>query len=81
MTFPSVSFLSGSNNNNIWCFILSRIVGLQYNFIENEIRNIIIIIITAERGDRGECHIEFPSVTIQNPEEGGNKPPKRRFMN
>ena len=55
-------------------------IGLQYNFTENEIRNSIIVT-TAERGDRGECHIEFPSVTFQNPEEGGNTPPKRRFMN
>ena len=34
-----------------------------------------------KRGDRGECHIGFPSLTFQNPEEGGNKTPKRRFMN
>ena len=55
-------------------------IGLQYNFTENEIWNIIIVT-TAERGDREECHIEFPSVVFQNPEEGGNKLPKRRFMN
>ena len=69
MTFLSVSSLSGSNNNNIWYFILSGIIGLQYNFTENEIRNIIAT--ATEKGDRGECHIEFPSVTFQNPEEGG----------
>ena len=34
-----------------------------------------------ERGDRGECHIGFLSLTIRNPEEGVNKPPKRRFIN
>ena len=41
----------------------------------------IIIVIATERGERGECHIGFPSLTFQNPEEGVNKPPKRRFMN
>ena len=40
-----------------------------------------IVIDGTDRGVRGECHIEFPSVTFQNPKEGGNKPPKRRFMN
>ena len=78
MTFPPVSSLSGSNNNNIWYLILTRIIGPLYNFTENEIREILLLL---ERGDRGECHIEFPPVTFQNHEEGGNKPPKRLFMN
>ena len=53
--------------------------GLYYNSAENEIRYIIV---TATEGrDRGECHIRFPSLTFQNSEEGGNKSPKRRFMN
>ena len=34
-----------------------------------------------ERRDKGECLIGFPSLTFQNPEEGVNKPPKRRFLN
>ena len=38
------------------------------------------IVTTTERGDRGECHIGFASLTIQNPEEGENKPPNRRFL-
>ena len=33
----------------------------------------------SERGDRGECHIVFSSLGFQNPEEGWNKPPKRRL--
>ena len=32
-------------------------------------------------GDRGERLIVFPSLTSQNPEEGGHKPPKCRFFN
>ena len=43
---------------------------LDYNSAENEIRYIIVT--AAERGDRGECRIGFPSLTCQNPEEGGN---------
>ena len=39
------------------------------------------VVTATERGDRGECHIGFPSLTFQNPEEGGNKPLKRRFLN
>ena len=35
----------------------------------------------SEGGDRGKCHIVFPSLTFQNPDEGGNKPPKRRLLN
>ena len=38
------------------------------------------IVSATERGDRWECHIVFPSLTFQNPEEGGNKPPKRRLL-
>ena len=70
MTFPSVSSLSGSSNN---------ISEVSLNSAENEIPYIIVT--ATERGDRGECHIEFPSRTFQNPEEGGNKPPKLQFMN
>ena len=43
--------------------------------------NIGNIVTPTEREDRGECHIGFHLVTFQNPEEGGNKPPKRLFMN
>ena len=39
------------------------------------------MVTATEREDRGEYHIGFPSVTCQNPEEGRNKPTKRRFMN
>ena len=54
-------------------------LSLDYISAENEIRYIIVT--ASERGDRGECHNGFPSQTFQNPEEGGNKLPKRRFMN
>ena len=40
------------------------------NSAENEILNNIVT--ATERGDRGKCHIGFPSQTFQNPEEGGN---------
>ena len=36
-----------------------------------------IILLQPERRDREKYHIGFPSLTLQNPEEGGNKPPKR----
>ena len=49
------------------------------NSAENEILNNIVI--ATERGDRGKCQIGFLSLTFQNPEEGGNKPPKCRFLN
>ena len=49
------------------------------NSAENEI--LYNIVTVTERGDRGKYHIVFPSLTFQNPEEGGNKPPKRRFLN
>ena len=39
------------------------------------------IVTVTERGDRGECRFGFPSLTFQNPEEGGSKPPKRRCFN
>ena len=39
------------------------------------------IVTATERGDRGDCHIGYPSLTFQNPEEVGNKPPKRRILN
>ena len=58
--------------------IIYRVV-LHYNSAENETRYIIVT--ATERGDRGKCRIGFPSLTFQNHEEGGNKPPKRRFMN
>ena len=48
------------------------------NSAENEMRYIIVT--ATERGDRGESHFGFPSLTFQNP-GGGNKPPKRRFLN
>ena len=32
-----------------------------------------------ERGDREECSIVFSSLTLQNPEEGRNKPPKHQL--
>ena len=54
-------------------------LSLHYNSGKNEIRYITVS--ATERGDRRECHIGFPSLSFQNPEEGGNKPPKRRFMN
>ena len=38
-------------------------------------------IVTATEQTKGECHIGFPSLTFQNPEEGANKLPKRRFFN
>ena len=34
----------------------------------------IVLLPATERGDRGECHVIFPSVTFQNPEEGEKKP-------
>ena len=37
------------------------------------------IVTATERGDSEECHMVFPSLTLQNPEEGGNKPPKRKY--
>ena len=40
-----------------------------------------ILLLLPLRGDREECHFGFPSLTFQNPEEGGNRPPKRRIMN
>ena len=40
-----------------------------------------IIVTASEREDRGQCHIGFPSMTFQSPEERGNKPPKCRFIN
>ena len=47
------------------------------NSAENEIPyNIVTVTV---RGDRGECQIVFPSPTLQNPEEGGNKSPKHRL--
>ena len=46
---------------------------------ENEIQYIIVT--ATERGDREEHRIGFTSLTFQNPEEGGNKSPKRRFLN
>ena len=42
---------------------------------ENEIQYIIVT--ATEKADKGERHIAFPLPTFQNPEEGGNKPPKR----
>ena len=42
------------------------------NSAENEIQ--FIIVTSTERGD---SHIGFPSLIFQNPEEGGNKLPKR----
>ena len=39
----------------------------HYKSAENEIRYIIVA--ATERGDRGECHIGFPSLTFQNTEE------------
>ena len=53
--------------------------NLHYNTAENEIRYIIVT--ATERVDRGECHIEFSSLTFQNSEEVRNKSPKCRFMN
>ena len=44
---------------------------------ENEI--LYNIVTAIERGDRGKCHIVFPSLIFQNSEEEGNKPPKRRL--
>ena len=41
----------------------------------------ILLLLLPLREETEECHIEFPSVTFQNPEEGGNKPQKPRFMN
>ena len=49
------------------------------NSAENEI--LYNIVTATEREDRGYCHIGFPSLTFQNHEEGGNKPPKRQFVN
>ena len=47
------------------------------NSVENEI--LYNIITATERRGRGKCHICFPSLTFQNPEEGGDKPLKHRF--
>ena len=52
--------------NNTFFLFINR---LHYNSAENEIRYIIVT--ATERGDRGECRIGFPSLTFQNPEEGG----------
>ena len=54
-------------------------VSSQLQPVQNEIRYIIVT--DTERRDRGECRIGFPTLNFQNPEEGGNKPPKRRFIN
>ena len=46
-------------------------LSVYYNSAENEIRYNNIIVTATERKDRGECRIGFPSLTFQNPEEGG----------
>ena len=58
----------------LFFFFFFFIIITSVNSAENEIRYIIVT--PTERGDRGEL-----LKTFQNPEEGGNKPPNRRFMN
>ena len=58
-------------------FYKVKIKDMILNSTDNE--KLYNIVTATERGDRGECHIVFPSLTFQNSEEGGNKPPKRRF--
>ena len=48
------------------------------NSADNE--KLLNIVTATERGDSGECHVVFLSLSFQNPEEGGKKPPKYRFV-
>ena len=50
---------------------------ISRNLADNE--KLYNIVTATERGDRGGCHVVFPSLTFQNPEEGKKKPPKRRL--
>ena len=63
--------MGGDLANYIYSYIYFKIAkkkkksSLHYNSTENEIRYIIIIVTTTERGNRGECRIGFPSLTFQ----------------
>ena len=54
---------------------------IQYFILSNSGENAMLynIVTATERGNRGKYLIGFPSLTFQNPEEGGNKPPKHRY--
>ena len=63
--------------SSLYFFFFIADFSVPLNSAANEkLQNIVT---ATERGDRWECHVVlvYPSLTFQNPEEGGKKPPKR----
>ena len=71
----SIFFIQSRRFGGLFPPLLSA--GFSVVSVENE--KLDNIVTDSKIGDRGECHIVFPSLIFQNHEEGNNKPPKRRL--